>query len=326
MDLRRPSLALLAFGMLAAPVNAERTLLWSDDADAYRSYREGAARDFPVRADPAAKIDRLDGEALVDALRTFTGARDPALANRGSDAGRAAARVFLRKEFEAMGYRVTEQPYRHLLWHGANLIAEREGKSGKTLIVSAHYDSVGNPGADDDGTGVIAMLGAARVLKDIPLKHGVRFVAFDQEERGLYGSAEYAKDLVARGAKTAILGDFHLEMMGYNARRDGKFHVISCGRADSEFMLQAFVQTLRNMGSDLRITSACTKQSDHSSFWKRGMPAIVVSENFFGGDANPCYHQRCDDLAHMHPDYFVKIAEAAANTIRLLVAERAPSY
>jgi len=291
--------------------------LWTQDRNAYRSYdASGPARSFH-RVPRSLRPLRLNEEYLLDTLKSLTGVKDPVLGNRGSKAGRLAAREFMRKEFESFGFKVTEQAYRT----GVNLIAEKAGRSGKFLVVSAHYDSVGNAGADDDGTGVIAMLNTARMLRTENLKHGLRFVAFDEEELGLVGSKAYVKDLVSKGEKGIILGDLQMEMLGYNARKDGKFHVISCDRKDSEFLVGAMVQAVRNLGDQVKITSACTDRSDHDSFWTAGLPAIVISENFFGGDSNPCYHRSCDKIEGMHFDYFSKLAEVAANAIRLIVVD-----
>ncbi|MBC7691162.1 MAG: M20/M25/M40 family metallo-hydrolase, partial [Methylotenera sp.] len=285
---------------------------------AFKSYREAPhsrrARAFSA---PLEATSTIDTRYLIDSLTVLSGEKDPVLANRGKKTGRTAARQFLKEEFESFGFTVSEQNY----GSGSNLIAERVGTSGKILVVSAHYDSVNNAGADDDGTGVVAMLATAKLLKGKDLKHTVRFVAFDEEELGLVGSSAYAKSLVKNGEKAKILGDFEMEMMGYNAKNDGKFHVISCDRADSKFMVDAFKAVVTRLGTGLEITSACTDRSDHAAFWKNGMPAIVLSENFFGGDANPCYHKACDKMDRMNLSYFERVAEASANVVVSLVTE-----
>ncbi len=294
--------------------------LWSEDRAAYRSYREGRSR-LPARRNllrySRTDLYAVDSEYIVDKLEILSGEHDPVLANRGGEKGRAEARVFLRHEFEQHGFRVSEHRYRT----GVNLVAERKGKSGKFLIVSAHYDSVNNPGADDDASGTVALLATAKLLSDKVLEHGVRFVAFDEEELGLVGSAAYVKELSASGEKSRILGDFQIEMLGYNGRNDGKFHVISCDRSDSQFLADAVIEAVRGLKNGLVVTEACTDRSDHANFWKAGIPAIVVSQNFFGGDSNPCYHRSCDKIGRMHLDYFAKTTEAVANAVLLLAAE-----
>ncbi len=312
-----------AFASHPAKKHNHESHLWSADAGAYESFRTGSTwpsgkqepTPEPNPNPPTPRSSTIDVKYLVDSLVILSGEKDPVLSNRGNKAGRAAARKFLRDEFESFGFSVSEQNY----GSGVNLIAEKQGSSGKVLIVSAHYDSVNNAGADDDGTGVVAMLATAKLIAGKPLKHTVRFVAFDEEELGLIGSAAYAKSIVAKGEKGAILGDVHMEMMGYNARGDGKFHVITCDRPDSQFMADAFARVVTRLNSGLTITRACTDRSDHSSFWKQNIPALVMSENFFGGDSNPCYHKKCDKMDQMHLSYFERVAEASANLVATLV-------
>lgn len=336
------SLVVFAFALSASADN-HADHLWTNDQAAYRSYREvpvshtgkklsgeKPTSSWPSTGDQPAptptttpttkptgspRVSTIDTKYLVDSLTILSGEKDPVLANRAKAAGREAARKFLREEFESFGYTVSEQNY----GSGTNLVAEKPGTSGKTLIVSAHYDSVNNAGADDDGTGVVTMLATAKLLNGKALKHGVRFVAFDEEELGLVGSKAYVKNLVAKGEKANILGDVQMEMMGYNAKGDGKFHVISCDRPDSQFMVEAFKTVLSRLASGLQMTNACTDRSDHSAFWNQDIPAIVMSENFFGGDSNPCYHRSCDKMDRMHMDYFEKVAEASANVVAEIV-------
>ncbi len=336
----RSLLLVIFFGTSTLAVaHDHRDHLWSGDSHAYKSFRDAAAPSavngkgltgkklgstWPSGGQPAPtpspttrapRTSTIDSKYLDDSLVILSGEKDVVLANRGKQAGKLAARKFLREEFESFGYTVTEQAY----GSGTNLIAERTGKSGKVLVVSAHYDSVNNAGADDDGTGVVTMLATAKLLDKKALKHTVRFVAFDEEELGLIGSKAYAKSL--KGEKANILGDVQMEMMGYNAKKDGKFHVISCDRADSQFMVDAFEAVVKKLDTGLVITRACTDRSDHASFWNEDMPAIVMSENFFGGDANPCYHKKCDKMDRMHMDYFERVAEASANLVASIVLE-----
>jgi Zn-dependent M28 family amino/carboxypeptidase len=73
------------------------------------------------------------------------------------------------------------------------------------------------------------------------------------------------------------------------------------------------------LGTGLQITETCTDRSDHASFWKHGIPAVVISENFFGGDDNPCYHRACDKMDIMNLSYYQKVAEASAGVVGSIV-------
>ena len=53
----------------------------------------------------------------------------------------------------------------------------------------------------------------------------------------------------------------------------------------------------------------------------QGKPAIVVSENFFGGDGNPCYHQSCDKVDKVNFDYMTRLTTALARAVAELVVK-----
>ncbi len=79
-----------------------------------------------------------------------------------------------------------------------NIIVEIKGQTRpeEVLIFSAHIDAVPeSPGADDDGTGVAAILEMARLLKDRPMQRTVRLCLFNLEEVGLVGSRAYVESI-----------------------------------------------------------------------------------------------------------------------------------
>jgi hypothetical protein len=92
-----------------------------------------------------------------------------------------------------------------------NIIATLQGTDSpeRFYVVGAHYDdrvtdvldfTSDAPGADEDGSGVAAMLELARVMASHPAKGTIEFVAFAGEEQGLFGSAFSAAQLAAAGA------------------------------------------------------------------------------------------------------------------------------
>lgn len=101
-----------------------------------------------------------------------------------------------------------------------NIIVDMPGSEepNAVIIVGAHLDAVpGSPGADDNGTGVAALLEMARVLKDRRHQRTIRLVFFTLEEVGLVGSTTYAASLqeAVRARELTILGMVSLDMLGY---------------------------------------------------------------------------------------------------------------
>jgi Peptidase family M28 len=148
-----------------------------------------------------------------------------ALTKMLQDAGwRAGAHRF---EFsEVVGYRDKpdqgpEDPYttyQHLA--GANVLAWKRGSSGgPAFLVGAHLDTVSDsPGADDNASGVAAMVELARVLAPFEFEHDVLLVAFDMEELGSFGARALVGDLDGREDIAAAIV---LESIGYTSRTEG---------------------------------------------------------------------------------------------------------
>jgi Zn-dependent M28 family amino/carboxypeptidase len=126
----------------------------------------------------------------------------------------------------------------HAYSTGVNLVAERPGQDDRVVIVGAHYDTVSAAvaGADDDASGVVAGLAVARALAGCALRHGLRFVAFDEEERGLRGSRAYARSLESSGVAPQVIANINLEMLGYDSNDDGRALLVDCDRPDTAFV------------------------------------------------------------------------------------------
>jgi hypothetical protein len=135
---------------------------------------EGDAPPPTVRE--AAAATRL--EETVRRLADEIGARDVYNSNGLDD-----ARVGLGQRMRALSLEVEEQVYMAGGTEVANVIGERWGtRPSEIVVVGAHYDTAGGtPGADDNASGVAAMLEIARTLQGTTLERTARFVAFANE-------------------------------------------------------------------------------------------------------------------------------------------------
>lgn len=261
------------------------------------------------------KLGEFSGETPVTIDgQTFT------IRERYSDAGRAQARAFLKREFQALGFVAREQAYAS----GVNVIFDRPGRDDQVLIVGAHYDTVTDyvPGADDDGSGVISSWAIARALGPCQLAHGLRVLAFDGEESGMLGSRQYVAAHADERANW--IGAVVLEMTGYDADNDGSFNVIDCPQMqDNGVLLRALPDAT---SFSLRRVDACTDRSDHAPFWSADVPAIVLSQLFFapGGrpEPNPCYHRECDTVDRINFPYMARLARFATAQVAALLDAR----
>ncbi len=291
---------------------------WRNDKAAFESAELDPMIYVRPQHAPASSISISPAE-FKEKLEELTGVREVVIAGakiripqRGSAKGLELARAWLAQEYQKIGFQTST----HQFSRGVNFIAKKPGTSGKTLILSAHLDSVNNAGADDDGSGIVASLLIASALKNAGNVHTLQILGFDAEEKGLVGSDAYSRTL----DKKEIIGVFQMDMISYNSKRDGRFHVIDCDRADSKFLTEAFMGTAQTMGLPLTRVKACTDRSDHASFWKVGIPAVAISENFFGGDSDSCYHRPCDVVdERLNFGYAAAIATALANSTAALI-------
>ncbi|MEI8027679.1 MAG: M28 family peptidase [Pseudomonadota bacterium] len=258
---------------------------------------------------------KIDATFLVQSLREFSGDLPIAagrIQERGSARGREAGQAYLKEEFSKLGLKVEEQCFSSGSYKGCNIIGILPGNTDQVLVVSAHADSEKNAGADDDGSGISGLLAIAKSMKSSPWNMTIHFVGFDLEEKGLLGSKAYVKEQVS--LKTPLKANINLEMLGYDSDNDGAFHVIDCQRKESLNLVNLVKQSASERKS-LKVSPYCTNRSDHASFWNAGIPAVVISQNFFGGDGNPCYHASCDKFDKVNTNYLYNLVDLAGSVV-----------
>lgn len=131
---------------------------------------------------------------------------------------------FIIQQFTAMGYKPKVHKFKHPILkekdkflHSSNVIAEKEGKSDKVLVLGAHFDSTGSKngsqGAMDNGAGLAVMLSVAKYISSLDeLPYTIQFMAFGAEEIGKVGSRAYMKNLKTQDGKVdKIIGMVNLD-------------------------------------------------------------------------------------------------------------------
>jgi Zn-dependent M28 family amino/carboxypeptidase len=256
----------------------------------------------------------------------------------------AAAREYIEAEWSEQGYQVSLRWYETSGHPCANLEVARGGSSRpeQILVVGAHYDSVcGSPGADDNASGVAALLEISRLFAAVVPSVAVRFVAFVNEEppfflSGEQGSMMYARCARARGDDIRLM--LSLEMLGYYRAEPGSqryppfFRLFYPDRGD----FLGFVSDFRSRRMMLRMARLFRAYSgfplehvatfrfvpgvawsDHRSFWRHGYRALMVTDTAFY--RNPHYHRAEDtpdklaypQLAHVTEGLFRSLAVLA---------------
>jgi hypothetical protein len=170
-----------------------------------------------------------------------------------------------------------------------NVVAQKTGTTpgGGVLVVGAHYDSTGTPGADDDASGVAGVLAIAKALAPYSFANTIVFGLFDREEQGLYGSTAYVQGL---GLGAPVVGMVQLDMIAYGSTAAARIYA---GATTAAWDL-GLAQSLQLWGGVTPAFSGVLNRSDHAPFLTAGYPAALVIEQDWA--SNPCYHTACDSV------------------------------
>jgi Peptidase family M28 len=230
-----------------------------------------------------------------------------------------AAAAYIRQQLEAQDYKVNEDDYTIDGKTCRNLYVVLDGsdKSKGVIVVGAHYDTVpGSPGADDNASGVAAVLELARIIKDESPTRSIIFAFFPNEEPPYFqtnnmGSLVLARTLQQQGVTMAAM--ISVESIGYYSDQPhsqkyppgiasfyptvGNFIGFVSDLRSRELLRQA-VKTFRasthfpSEGAALPGWMEGASWSDHWAFRQVGVPAIMVTDT--APFRNPHYHQPSD--------------------------------
>lgn len=285
-------------------------------------------------------IQKIDTESLTRYVGDLSGewpievaGETVTLSTRYSfaDASMDLAEAYALERFAELGLAATCHSYILESQPRCNIVAIQPGAlvPETVIVVGAHLDSITDsraerltiaPGADDNASGVAAVLATASALYGYEFSYNIHYVLFTGEEQGHYGSAAYARHLAAKGYRDVMM--VNLDMIGYNSTNtpsDIDIHIRAgaAGRGDwaiGDIFSRAI--TTYNLGLIPEIVPSGTTASDHDPFWQLGYPAVLVIEDF--EDFNPHYHTAQDLLTHLDADYLTRATQAVVATVAQL--------
>lgn len=260
-----------------------------------------------------------------------------------------SAAEYVGEAFREMGYTVREQAFAAEGRTVRNLEVESRGNSRPEEIVlfGAHYDSVaGSPGANDNASGVAALLALARLARPQRFAHTVRFVAFTNEEppyflTGLMGSRAYARECARQGQRIAAM--VSLETVGYYTDAKGSQSypfpfsllypdtgnfIAFVGNIASRDLVQRIIRAFRehtrfpSEGAAAPALIPGVGWSDHWSFWEQGYPAVMVTDTALF--RYPQYHTLADTPEIIDYDRLARVVAGLARVLDELAAQQAP--
>ncbi|MBK7583709.1 MAG: M20/M25/M40 family metallo-hydrolase [Myxococcales bacterium] len=231
----------------------------------------------------------------------------------------AGAADWLVESLEAAGYAVARDGHEIDGVAVQNLAVEVRGgqAANEIVLVGAHYDTAqGSPGANDNASGVAAVLALARRYKGATPDRTLRFVFFANEEPPYFqtanmGSVLYAKGITTRGEKIAAM--LSIESIGvysdvagsqrFPAGLSGRYpktgnFVAVVGNPASKTLVELVADglnaraTLPAVGAALPDSLPEAGWSDHWAFWQIGVPAVMITDT--AGFRDDHYHKPTD--------------------------------
>jgi Zn-dependent M28 family amino/carboxypeptidase len=285
--------------------------------------------------------------ALRRHLEALVGERSPGRSGEGL----RRAEGYAARVFEQAGLAVSVDPIGPSRENWSNVIGDLtagpavEPPGPPLFVVGGHIDAVeGSPGADDNASGAAAMLALAerfgahaRGERRLTL----RFAAFNLEEWGMLGSHHHADAL--RAAGRSVEGMISLEMLGYADARARQRYPPGVGlgrRRAADFISVvgngASRALTREVSSALATVEGLPVEavtlpgpvalligaalSDHASFWRRGIPAVMVGDTAFY--RNPHYHRPSDRIETLDLAFLAKVTRGLAIFLEQLIGPR----
>lgn len=248
----------------------------------------------------------------------------------------------IEQEFKKVTTRVEEQRYSFREEQFRNIICSIGPENAERIIIGAHYDACGDQeGADDNASGVSALLELARLLKNADLKYRIDFVAFTLEEppffrsnyMGSYMHAKYLHD-----QHIHVKGMICLEMLGYYSSAEnsqdypvGIMEWFYGDKADYVTSVHkwnngSFADTLTTILKEAQYlrTKSFTGPawvpgvdfSDHLNYWKFGYSAMMLTNTSFYRNNN--YHQPGDTFETVNIGNIGFVVDELSRAIRIL--------
>jgi hypothetical protein len=259
--------------------------------------------------------------------------------NMGHYAQLNAAADFIEDSFSRAGLRPRRDSYEVRGQACHNIEAEIPGTRPNVVLIGAHYDSVfGSPGANDNGSGVAALLALARRFTRKPAQQTLRFVAFVNEEPPYFlteqmGSFVYAGRCKARGDRISAM--ISLETIGYfsDAPHSQTYPALGLGvfyptvgnfiafvsNVHSRALLRRSIALFRkhakipSEGAALPSFIPGVSWSDQWAFWQHGYPGIMITDT--APFRYPHYHSATDTPDKLDYDRFALVVSGMQKVI-----------
>jgi Zn-dependent M28 family amino/carboxypeptidase len=261
--------------------------------------------------------DKLDREFMLDDLRKLS--HDAAEGRATGTKGAEAARNYIAKSFNITKLKKYNKGYKHEFTfknrsgetiEGINIIGYVKGEIDSTIVITAHYDHLGirdslvYNGADDNASGVAALLAIMDYIKQYKPRHTMIFAALDAEEMGLQGAKALLED---DGIPVEnIVLNINMDMISRNNKNE--LHIAGTSqnpelkpfieKVNTDVIRFKFGHDTKDLGKD-----DWTFSSDHGPFHQKGIPFL-----YFGVEDHEDYHKPTDTYENVSKPFYTKVS------------------
>ena len=268
-------------------------------------------------------LSMIDENLILDYLQNIVGFGPRKTGTYGCE----KAAQYIHKQFTDNGLLARYQnwtgrgneiiPHRYSSQNVEGTIQGSDPTDTSIIIFNAHYDSVAKgPGANDDGSGTVAVLAAAYALSRFDFKRTVKFVTFAGEEIGLVGSQAYTKEAYERNDN--ILVEINADMVGHD---EGSRTMTVTATEDAGWVAEIFQRLNANYSIGLTVNRGTINRethnlggSDFSAFLPYSWECVCCWE----GDHDPNFHSPQDNLTNVNLSYLVNTTRNIAAAIAYL--------
>lgn len=238
--------------------------------------------------------------------------------------GAEKARKYIISEFQKLGVKPLGKTFEQEFplrkndnqLKGTNIIGYVAGtlKEKEFIVISAHYDHEGIKngkiynGADDDASGIAALMAFAEYFQKNPPKHSVILAAFDAEEKGLIGSYYFVENSIVPQQQIQL--NINMDMISRSEKKE--LYVVG-PQYNSKY--KTIIENVKETGDvSLKIGhKEWTFASDHAGFHKANIPFI-----YFGVEDHKDYHQPTDDFENIHPTFYKNVVQTIITFFKIV--------
>lgn len=209
---------------------------------------------------------------------------------------------------------------------GVNLAGIIKGNSDQVIVLSAHYDHIGViggkifNGADDNASGVAALLALAEYFQANTPQHTIIFAFFDAEEKGIKGSDAFVSSVVFE--KDKVLLNINMDMVSRSSQGEiyvaGTSYSPKLKKLTTKILPSQPIKVLLGHDGANKKEQNWTNSSDHKHFHKMGIPFL-----YFGVEDHPYYHKENDEFDSIDPTFYLKATQTVLNYAVFLDAQLA---